>query len=57
MSSSNCCFLTSIEILQGAGNVVWWSHLLKNFSQFAVIYTVNVFSVVNEAEVDATTSA
>ena len=37
---------------EGAGKVVWYSHLLKNFSQFAVIYTVKGFSVVNEAEVD-----
>ena len=32
--------------------MVWYSHLLKNFPQFIVIYTVNGFSTVNEAEVD-----
>ena len=32
MSSSNCCFLTGIEISQGAGQVVWYSHLFKHFS-------------------------
>ena len=32
--------------------MVWYSHLLKNFSQFVVIYTIKGFSVVNEAEVD-----
>ena len=32
--------------------MVWNSHLLKNFPQFIVIYTVNGFSTVNEAEVD-----
>ena len=32
--------------------MVWYSHLLKNFPQFAVIHTVNGFSIVNEAEVD-----
>ena len=32
--------------------MVWYSHLFKNFPQFVVIYTVKVFSVVNEAEVD-----
>ena len=32
--------------------MVWYSHLLKNFSQFIVIHTVKGFSVVNEAEVD-----
>ena len=33
-----------------SGRVVWYSHLLKNFPQFAVINTVNVFSIFNEAE-------
>ena len=41
-----------MQISQEAGKVVWYSHLLKNFPQFAVIHTVNVFSIVNEAEVD-----
>ena len=27
-SSSNCCFLTCIQISQEAGHVVWYSHLL-----------------------------
>ena len=31
MSSSNCCFLTYIQISQDAGQMVWYSHLLKNF--------------------------
>ena len=52
MSSSNCCFLTCIHISQEAGQVVWYSHLLKNFPQFVVIHTVKGFNVVNEAEVD-----
>ena len=52
MSSSNCCFLTWIQISQEAGQVVWYSHLLKNFPQFVVIHTVKGFRVVNEAEVD-----
>ena len=52
MSSSNCCFLTCIQISQKAGQVVWYSHLLKNFPQFAVIHTVNGFGIVNKAEVD-----
>ena len=47
-----CCFLTCIQISQEAGKVVWYSHLLKNFPQFAVIHTVKGFSIVNEAEVD-----
>ena len=32
--------------------MVWYSHLLKTFSQFVVIHTVKGYSVVNEAEVD-----
>ena len=52
MSSSNCYFLTWIQISQEAGQVVWYSHLFQNFTQFIVIHTVKVFSVVNEAEVD-----
>ena len=52
MSSSNCCFLTCIQISQEAGQVVCYSHLFKNFPQFVVIHTVKGFSTVNEAEVD-----
>ena len=32
--------------------MVWYSHLFKNFPQFAAIHTVKGFSVVSEAEVD-----
>ena len=52
MSSSNCCFLTCIQISQEAGQVVTYSHLFKNFPQFIVIHTVKVFGIVNKAEVD-----
>ena len=52
MSSSNCCFLTCIQISQETGKVVWYSHLLKNFPKFVVIHTVKGLSIVNEAEVD-----
>ena len=52
MSSSNCCFLTRIQVSQEASKVVWYSHLLKNFPQFVVIHTVKGFRVVNEAEVN-----
>ena len=52
MSSSNCCFLTRIQISQEAGQVVRYSHLLKNFPQFVVIHTVKGFVTVNKAEVD-----
>ena len=52
MSSSNCCFLTCIEISQEAGQVVWYSHLFKNFPQFVVIYAVKGFGIVNKTKVD-----
>ena len=32
--------------------MVWYSHLLKNFPQFAVIHTVKGFGIVIKAEVD-----
>ena len=48
MSSSNCCFMSYIQIFQKAGKVVWYSPLLKNIPQFVVIHTVKGFSVVNE---------
>ena len=31
--------------------MVWYSHLLKNFPQFAVIHTVKGFDLINKAEV------
>ena len=50
MYGSNCCFLICIHVLQEAGEVVWYSHIFKNFP---VLYsTVKGFSVVSEAEVD-----
>ena len=52
MSGSNCCFLTCIQTSQEAGQVVWYSHLWKNFPEFVVIHTVKGFGVVNKAEVD-----
>ena len=52
MSSFNCCFFTCIQIAQEAGQVVCYSHLLKNFPQFVVIHTVKGFGVVKKAEVD-----
>ena len=50
--SSNCCFLTCIQISQEAGQVVWYSHLFQNVPQFVVIHTVKGFGIVNKAEVD-----
>ena len=34
MSSSNCCFLTCLQVSQEAGQVVWYSHL----SEFSTVY-------------------
>ena len=52
MSSSDCCFLTYIQISQEAAQVVWYSHLFQNFPQFIVIHTVKGFDIVNKAEID-----
>ena len=32
--------------------MVWYSHLLKNFSHFIVIHTVKGFGIVNRGEID-----
>src|SRR5574339_547774 len=52
MSSSNCCFLTCIQISQEAGQVVWYSRFFQNFPQFIVIHTDKGFGIVNKAEID-----
>ena len=52
MCSSNCCFLTCIQVSQEAGQVVWYAHRLQNFPQFIVIHTVEGFGMVNKAKVD-----
>ena len=52
MSNSNCCFLTCIQVSQESGQVVWYSHLFKNFPEFVVVHTVKSFGVVNKAEID-----
>ena len=52
MSDSKCYFLTCIQVSQETDNVVWYSHLFKNFPRFVVIHTVKGFSIVSEAEVD-----
>ena len=51
MSSSNCCFLTYIQVSQEAGQVFWYSHLFQNFPQLIVIHTVKGFGIVNKVEV------
>ena len=50
MSSSN--FETCIQVSQETDQVVWYSHLFRNFPQLIVIHTVKDFSIVNEEEVD-----
>ena len=52
MSSSNCYFLTCVQISQEADQAVWYSHLFKNFPQFAVTHTVKGFGTVSKAGVD-----
>ena len=52
MSSSNCCFLTCIQVLQEAGQVVWYSHLFQNFPQCIVIHTVKGFGIAKKAEIN-----
>ena len=52
MSSSNCCFLTCIQVSQEASQEVWYSHLFQNFPQLIVMHTVKGFGIVNKAEID-----
>ena len=52
MSSSNCCFLTCIQISQEAGQGFWHSQFFKNFPQFMMIHTVKGFGIVNKTEID-----
>ena len=47
-----CCLLTCMQISQEQGQVVWYSHLFRNFPQFVVIHTDKGFSIVNKAKVD-----
>ena len=39
MSSSNCCFLTCIQISQEAGQIVWYSPV----SEFSIVYCSTVY--------------
>ena len=52
MSSSNCCFLTCIQVSQEAGQVDWYTHLFQNFPQLIVFHTIKGFGVVNKVEID-----
>ena len=55
MSGSNCCFLTCIQIVQESGKVVWYSHLLKNFTVccYPQQPLTKGFGILNKAGVDA----
>ena len=52
MSSSNCFFLSCMQVSQEAGQVVWYSHLFQNCPHFIVTHTVKGFGIVNKAEID-----
>ena len=52
MSSSNCCFLTCIQVSQEVGQVVWYLYLFQNFPEFIVIHIVKGFGIVKKAEID-----
>ena len=41
-----------MQVSQETGQVVWYSHLLKNVPQFIVVHTVKGFGIVNKAEKD-----
>ena len=41
-----------MQVSQKAGQVVWYSHLLKNFPQFVAVHSVKGFGIVNKLEVD-----
>ena len=44
--------MTRIQVSEEAGQVVWYSHLFQNFTQFIVIHTVKGIGIVNKAEID-----
>ena len=52
MSSSNCCFLTCVQVSHKADKMYYYPIYLRIF-WFVVIHTFKGFSVVSEAEVDA----
>jgi len=52
MKSWNCCFLTCIQIYQKTGDMVWYSHLFKNFHSLLWSTQSEALELVEEAEVD-----
>ena len=51
MSSSNCCFLTCIQVSQEAAQVVWYAHLFQNFPVYCDPHSQS-FGIVSKAEID-----
>ena len=51
MSSSNCCFLTCIQVSQEGGQVAGIPISFR-ISQFTVIHTVKGYGIVTKAETD-----
>ena len=51
MSSSNCCFLTCIQVSQETDQVVWYSHL-RIFQSLFWSTQFKDFGIVNKAEID-----
>ena len=49
MSSSNCCFLTCIQISQKARNVIWYSISLRILHSWLWSITFKGFGMVNKA--------
>ena len=47
MSSSNCCFLTYIQISQETDKVVWYSHPFKNFKSWLSITPSKYLGFIN----------
>ena len=44
--------MTCIQISQEAGQVVWYSRLMKNFPQIVMNQTVKGFCIVNKEKID-----
>ena len=52
ISSSNCWFLTCIQISQETGQMIWYSHIFQNFPQLIVIHTIKGCGIINKAGTD-----
>ena len=52
MSSSDCCFLTCIQVSQEAGQVVWYSISFRIFHSLLWYTQFKGFGIVNKEEID-----